>query len=131
MEALVLEIQQLRSEYTALQQDLAEQLNKRDAIIEQLRLNITELTNRTKDQKNYDQRRIHNAQLLKGKEPTEFKEKDSYAAWAESLKADLYPTLPELRKFFDFAEHRHINSEDPTGWICTQFFLYKKIDFSG
>ena len=99
VDTLAQEIQLLRNEYTQMQQDLYEQLNRRDAIIEQLKIKITDLTNKTKEQRNYDQRRIHNAQLLKGKEPTEFKEKDSYASWAESLKADLYPTLPELRIF--------------------------------
>ena len=82
-----------------MQHDLYEQLNRRDVIIEQLKVNITDLTNKTKDQGNYDQRRIHSAQLLKGKEPTEFRDKDSYASWAEGLKADLYPTLPELKNF--------------------------------
>ena len=99
MEALALEIQQLRNDYNVMQTDFAEQLSRRDAIIEQLKLNITDLTNKTKDQGNYDQRRIHSAQLLRGKEPTDFRDKDSYASWAEGLKADLYPTLPELKIF--------------------------------
>ena len=98
VETLAQEIQVLRNAYTQTQQDLYEQLNRRDAIIEQLKINITDLTNKTKD-KSYDQRRIHNAQLLKGKEPTEFRDKDCYATLAEGLKADLYPTLPALRFF--------------------------------
>ena len=96
------QIQVLRNDYNQMHHDFNEQLGRRDAIIEQLKINITDLTNRTKDQGNYDQRRIHSAQLLRGKEPTEFKDKDSYASWAEGLKADLYPNLPELKKFFDF-----------------------------
>ena len=97
LETLAQEIEVLRNEYNRMQHDLYEQLNRRDAIIEQLKINITDLTNKTKDNTNYHQRRIHSAQLLKGKEPTEFRDKDSYASWAEGLKEDLYPTLPELR----------------------------------
>ena len=55
MEALALEIQQLRNDYNVMQTDFAEQLSRRDAIIEQLKLNITDLTNKTKDQGNNDQ----------------------------------------------------------------------------
>ena len=98
LETLSQEIEALRNEYNRMQHDLYEQLNRRDAIIEQLKINITDLTSKTKDH-NYDQRRIHNTQLLKGKEPTEFKDKDNYASWAEGLKADLYPNLLELRFF--------------------------------
>ena len=98
VETLAQDIEALRNEYNRMQHDLYEQLNRRDAIIEQLKINITDLTNKTKT-KNYDQRRIHNAQLLRSKEPTEFRDKDSYATWAEGLKADLYPTLPQLRFF--------------------------------
>ena len=97
-----------------MQHDCYEQLKRRDAIIEQLNINITDLTNKTRDGTDFAQRRIQNTQLLKGKEPTEFRDKDNYATWAEGIKADLYPTLLELRKFFDFAEHRHINTSDPT-----------------
>ena len=53
-----------------------------------------------------ERRRIPNTQLLKGKKPSPFSNKANYSG-VEDLKADLYPSLSELRQFFNFAEEKH------------------------
>ena len=47
---------------------------------------------------------VQRINLLKSKEPTSFTNKTNYSVWAEGIKADLVPVLPELKQFFKFAE---------------------------
>ena len=42
---------------------------------------------------------VQRANLLKSKEPTSFTNKTNYSVWAEGIKADLVPVLPELKHF--------------------------------
>lgn len=91
--------------YTTMKNDLEAvkaQVAAGEAIIQELRKRTTE-----NNKENDDKRRIANAHLLKGKEPQLFINKLNYAKWVEDLKADLYPTLPELRQFSNFAEEKH------------------------
>ena len=53
---------------------------------------------------NGDKQHVQRINLLKSKEPTSFTNKTNYSVWAEGIKADLVPVLPELKHFFKFAE---------------------------
>ena len=64
----------------AMRIELTNAIATRDLILQELKRNIEELKTRTRSVEDYDQRRIHNAQLLKGKEPTELSDKDTYAS---------------------------------------------------
>ena len=57
--------------------------------------NIIENLNKTGTDKQHVQR----VNLLKSKEPTSFTNKSNYSVWAEGIKADLVPVLPELKQF--------------------------------
>ena len=46
-----------------------------------------------------DKQHVQRINLLKSKEPTSFTNKTNYSVWAEGIKADLVPVLPELKQF--------------------------------
>ena len=76
-----------------------EELHGRNKVLEEELIktnNIVENLNKTGSDKQHVQR----VNLLKSKEPTSFTNKSNYSAWAEGIKADLVPVLPELKQFF-------------------------------
>ena len=80
-----------------------EKLHERNKVLEEELIktnNIVENLNKTGSDKQHVQR----VNLLKSKEPTSFTNKSNYSVWAEGIKADLVPVLPELKQFFKLDE---------------------------
>ena len=88
-----------------------EELHGRNKVLEEELIktnNIVENLNKTGSDKQHVQR----VNLLKSKEPTSFTNKSNYSVWAEGIKADLVPVLPELKQFFKFAETTEFLDKD-------------------
>ena len=90
-----------------VQQDLTQQNNILQAELIRTK-DVVENLNKTGSDKQHVQR----INLLKSKEPTSFTNKSNYSVWAEGIKADLVPVLPELKQFFKFAESTEFLDKD-------------------
>ena len=54
---------------------------------------------------NGSKQHVQTTNLLKSKEPASFTNKTNYSVWAEGIKADLVPVLPELKHFSNLPIH--------------------------